>query len=100
MLATIGPMSVRPVTLLGPNTERFAAFLALGIVFSLSYPNRLVYVGMVLFLCCGLFELGQYLMPGRHADISNFLVKMAGAGMGIAVMALFRDRIAARQPPN
>jgi hypothetical protein len=90
MLMTVGPITLRPATWLGPNVERFSAFLLLGITFSLTYPKRMIFVATVIIVLCGFFEYAQHVMPNRHADIENFLVKIAGAAMGMAGVKLLR----------
>ncbi|EJN02162.1 hypothetical protein PMI41_02913 [Phyllobacterium sp. YR531] len=87
---TVGPINLRPATWLGPNVERFSAFLLVGVTFSLTYPKRLIFVGAVIVLACGLFEYAQHIMPYRHANMGNFLVKIAGAATGIAGVRILR----------
>ncbi|MEP7456481.1 hypothetical protein [Phyllobacterium sp. SB3] len=90
MVMTVGPIALRPATWLGPEVERFAAFLLLGITFSLTYPKRLIFVATIIIFACGLFEYAQHIMPCRHADMGNFLVKIAGAATGMAGAKLLR----------
>ncbi len=90
LVVTVGPINLRPTTPFGPNVERFAAFFVLGGVFSLTYPKSLVYVAVPLVVSCGLFEYAQHFMPGRHPEFSNFLIKIAGAGVGLAAGKILR----------
>ncbi|MDQ0995004.1 lipoprotein signal peptidase [Phyllobacterium ifriqiyense] len=90
MVMTVGPITLRPATWIGPNVERFSAFLLLGITFSLTYPKRLIFVAIIIIVSCGLFEYAQHFMQNRHADFANFLVKIAGAAMGMAGVKLLR----------
>ncbi|MHC1550415.1 hypothetical protein [Phyllobacterium sp. K27] len=90
MVMTVGPVTLRPATWIGPNVERFSAFLLLGITFSLTYPKRLIFVAIIVIISCGFFEYAQHFMQNRHADIGNFLVKIAGAAIGMAAVKWFR----------
>lgn len=88
LMATVGPITLRPITPFGPNFEPFAAFAVLGLVFSLTYPKRLIYVAALIAVSCGLFEYAQHFIPGRHADIDNFFVKFAGAAVGMVAVSV------------
>jgi hypothetical protein len=90
MVMTVGPVTLRPATWLGPDIERFAAFFVLGVIFSLIYPKRLVFVCTLIIFSCGLSEYAQQFMPNRHADLDNFLIKVVGAAGGVAGAKVFR----------
>jgi hypothetical protein len=83
VVVTLGPINLRPTTPFGPDFERFAAFVVVAGVFSLTYPKRLIYVAALIVVSCGLFEYAQHFVAGRHADIGNFLIKIAGAAVGM-----------------
>ncbi|MEK1886505.1 MAG: VanZ family protein [Phyllobacterium sp.] len=90
VVATLGPISLRPVTPFGPDVERFGAFVVVGGMFSLTYPKQPVAVAALILLACGLFEYAQHFIPGRHPDFANFLVKSAGIIAGVIVARLLR----------
>jgi hypothetical protein len=90
VVVTLGPINLRPMTPFGPDFERFAAFVVLGAVFALTYPKRLIYVAALIVVSCGVFEHAQHFIPDRHADFGNFLIKIAGAAVGMAGAAAIR----------
>ena len=84
---TLAPIGLRPVTAAPANWERFAAFMAIGALFCLGYPqHRWRMVGLVIALA-GLLEVLQHVSPSRHGRLPDGLVKAAGAllGAGFAV---------------
>jgi len=89
-VATIGPIGLRPTTPLGPDGERFAAFMVVGCLFGLAYPGRQRLVGVLLLFVCALLEYAQHFVPGRHPDFGNFMVKAAGALAGMFAGKLLR----------
>lgn len=99
---TVGPIGLRPhVASLG--IERSGAFLFLGTVFSLAYPNRpFLAVGFVTG-AAALLEAFQRLVPGRHGQWDDFLVKglggLAGIALGLAIIQIYR-RLRRRPLPS
>jgi VanZ family protein len=92
---TLSPIELRPVTAAPANWERFAAFMAIGVLFCLGYPqHRWRIVGLVIGLA-GLLEVLQNLSPGRHGRLPDGLVKAAGALLGI-VLAMGAERTLGR----
>ena len=87
---TLSPISLRPTTSFGPDAERAAAFVLVGFVFCLTYPRRSLMAGLLLIVACAGLEYAQQLVPGRHADFDNFLVKSAGIVFGIFAGKLIR----------
>ena len=69
------------------NMEHLAIYLATGLAFAMGYRDRLPAVAGGLLLFCGLIEVVQLWVPGRHARLSDFLVDAAAAGLGVAVAA-------------
>jgi VanZ family protein len=88
--ATLGPPGSRPhASSLGQDGEHALAFGLLGLAFGLAYPrNRLVTAAIVVGMT-GLVEVLQFLAPGRHARLEDFLVDALAACVGLAAVAAF-----------
>jgi VanZ family protein len=85
--ANLGPPRLRPHFHLGQNAEHALAFLLLGLAFGVAYPrHRLIMTGVAVILA-GAIELLQFLAPGRHARLQDFIVDALAACIGIAVAA-------------
>ena len=89
LVLSIVPPSYRPETAAPHDGEHFAIYLATGIAFAIGYRDRLPIVTMGLLLFCGLIEISQLWVPGRHARLSDFLIDTAAAcvGVGVTVVA-------------
>ncbi len=94
--ATLGPIDFRPESGLPPQVERFGAFLAVSLLFTLAYPRRRVGGWLVLLLVAGLLEILQNDVPGRHGRVPDFEAKALGvlfgaaAGVAMARLKAFR----------
>lgn len=86
MAATLLPIDVRPhIPGLGPNAERFFAYLALAALLSFAYPRpRWLALGGIVALALGL-EWLQTLETTRHGVPGDAVVKCAGAAFGAAL---------------
>ena len=80
---TLGPADLRPVTIAPPNLERLAAFVVVGMLFGAAYPRNVPILVVALVCAAGLLELGQHLVPNRHATTLAFMFKVTGGGIGI-----------------
>lgn len=80
---TIGPIGIRPVSHAPVGLEHLAAFGMLGLVFALGYPRQVIVAIVVAMGSAGLLEIAQALDPTRHPRLSDALVKLAGAALGI-----------------
>lgn len=83
LAVTISPINFRPHIPGHVTTERFMMLLVIGLLFCLAYPKRWALVLIMLVSAAGLFELMQRLTPDRHGELSDFLVKSAGATAGV-----------------
>ena len=84
---TLCPIGMRP-HLAGGDEERFAAFLALGFLAGRAAGRRgLAATAAVALLAFGL-EYAQELAPGRHAALSDAVVKALGGVVGAAAAQL------------
>jgi VanZ family protein len=84
VVLSLVPPSYRPITQASHNIEHLAIFLTTGFAFSIAYPNRpFAATGLVMF--CGVIELAQWWVPGRHAQLSDFIGDAAAACIGLVV---------------
>jgi len=84
---TLCPIGLRP-HLAGGDQERFWAFLLLGgLVGRAAGRHGLGATAAVVLLAFGL-EFAQELAPGRHAALSDALVKALGGAVGVAAAQL------------
>ena len=85
--ATLGPPRYRPHSNLGQDGEHALAFVLIGLAFGLAYPRHrstvVVAVGLI-----GVLELLQFLVPGRHARLEDFIVDAIAACIGFVIAAL------------
>ena len=88
--ATLSPLSLRPELTRTESDlvvfiERFGAYALLGCLFCLTYPSRILLVGLIVFGSAVLLEFLQIFVPDRDARISDALVKLAGGFVGISL---------------
>jgi VanZ family protein len=87
--ATLSPMSLRPSLIASTEphlvvvAEHVGAFAVLGLLFSLLFPRRLIFICLVVFGSGVLLEFLQYLVPTRDARLSDALEKLGGGTLGI-----------------
>jgi hypothetical protein len=89
IFATLSPIGARPhIAHVGPQVERFAAYLIAAAALALAYPQRrgLILSGIVAG-AAGL-EIAQYFEASRHARALDAAVKIAGGMAGMASVAL------------
>ncbi|AWO93197.1 MULTISPECIES: VanZ family protein [Bradyrhizobium] len=84
---TLGPEDVRPHPVLGQRGDHALAFLLIGILFALAYPQRRWTVSAVAVALIGLLEIMQLWAPGRHARFEDFVVDALSACAGFALSA-------------
>lgn len=83
--ATLGPATQRPHSNLGQNAEHAFAFALLGLAFGLAYARAPGRTAMLVIVFTGLVEVLQFLAPGRHARLSDFVVDALAACAGLVV---------------
>ncbi len=91
-VATLSPLSLRPTTQAPASFERFAAFAAMGITFSLAYPRHRLRILVFLIAIIVALELAHNSIPGRHGRLPDAMVKAAGTLLGGAFSALIPRR--------
>jgi hypothetical protein len=83
VFSTLSPIGLRPLSPFGPNVERFLAFGAVGGAFALAYERRFLRTAILLIAAALALELGQRLIPGRHGELRDLIIKLAGAAIGL-----------------
>jgi VanZ family protein len=87
--ATLGPAEQRPHSSLGQNGEHALAFVLLGLAFGLAYTRNRLHTAAFVIAFTGLIEILQFLAPGRHARMEDFVVDALAASLGLAAAAAF-----------
>jgi VanZ family protein len=85
--ATLGPPRYRPHSNLGQDGEHALAFVLIGLAFGLAYPRHRMTAAVTVVLI-GVLELLQFLVPGRHARLEDFMVDAIAACAGFVIAAL------------
>ena len=96
VLSLVSP-ALRPVTKLPHNLEHLAIFAITGLALGLGYPGRLVRNMALLAIFAGAIELAQFVTPGRHPRLIDFVVDAASACAGAmlaALIARWKPRVA------
>jgi VanZ family protein len=94
---TLAPRSFRPQTGVEHHLEHVLAFALLGLAFGLGYPGRRLLLALLGVAMAALLEVLQAWAPGRHANLSDFMMNAIGVGAGLAVAALI-DQMRRRRP--
>jgi VanZ family protein len=85
--ATLGPPRYRPHAYLGQNSEHALAFVLVGLAFGLAYPRHRLPVAFIAIAMTAAIEILQFLAPGRHARLMDFVVDALAACAGLAAAA-------------
>lgn len=97
--ATLGPPRYRPHADLGQNGEHALAFVLVGLAFGLAHRRNRMLMALVAVAMTGAMEILQFLAPGRHARLSDFIVDALAACAGLALAALL-DWVVSRNRPQ
>jgi VanZ family protein len=81
--STMSPLDLRPRIGHFVHIERFGAFGLLGLLFAVTYPNRLGRVLLLVLATAAGFELLQMISPDRHARLMDLAVKLLGGALGV-----------------
>ena len=84
---TLLPQGFRP-HLFSQRVEHLLAFGAVGLLFGLAYPRRLVLVAAIVLGSAVLLEVLQLVTPDRHANPIDLAVKLVGGTAGLVVAAV------------
>jgi VanZ family protein len=92
--ATLGPPGSRPhAAALGQGGEHALAFVMVGLAFGVAYTRKRWRTAAMVIGFTGLIEVLQFLAPGRHARLEDFLIDAFAAGVGLAAAALIVNRM-------
>ncbi|HEX4768787.1 MAG TPA: VanZ family protein [Lichenihabitans sp.] len=94
VVATLGPIGLRPETELPSSVERWVAFLLVGLPLTIGYPRHRLAGLLALVLVAGGLEILQNAVPGRHGRWLDFDFKILGLLCGVG-LGLLAERIAA-----
>jgi VanZ family protein len=85
---TLGPPRFRPQTDLGQIGEHTLAFIPIGLAFALAYPRHRGPAAVIAVVLTGVLELLQFVAPGRHARLQDFVVDALATLAGFAIVAM------------
>ncbi len=85
LVATLGPLGLRPESGLPPQVERCGAFLLASFLLMLAHPRHRYAWLVGLALAAGLLEALQTLIPGRDGRLVDFEAKAAGVAAGAII---------------
>lgn len=89
VFATLSPIGARPhLALLGPQLERFIAYLVAAAALATAYPSRKGLILLCLVAGAAGLELAQHFEASRHARLLDAFVKITGGLAGLALAAL------------
>jgi VanZ family protein len=82
------PPTARPTTAVAgwavPHAlEHAGIFLLDGLAFGFAYPGHERWLGIGVVAFSGGIELAQLMVPGRHARVSDFIIDVLAAGIGM-----------------
>ena len=85
--ATLGPAHLRPHSDLSQDGEHALAFILVGLAFGLAYTENRPRTAVIAVILIGVLELLQFVAPGRHARMEDFIVDALAACVGFVVAA-------------
>ncbi|HLG83319.1 MAG TPA: VanZ family protein [Bradyrhizobium sp.] len=85
---TLGPPRYRPHATLGQDGDHGLAFLLVGLAFAFAYPQHRRLAMAMSVVLIGALELLQFMVPGRHARLEDFVVDALAAIAGFALAAI------------
>jgi VanZ family protein len=82
VLSLVPPL-LRPVTEMPHTFEHFGIFALCGWAYGTGYRSGHLFQAAALVVFCGLIELLQLMVPGRHARMIDFVVDAAASCVGV-----------------
>ena len=99
VVATLGPIGIRPSLGLPLKVERFMGFAIVAALFTWAYPRRWIAIlVLAVALAIGLEAL-QLVAPTRDASSIDAIVKVAGAASGVLAVRFLQSRSRGQQRP-
>lgn len=89
-LLSLVPPTLRPSTAASHQVEHLLIFALTGLAIALSFRWRWPMQIGTLALFAAAIETAQLFVPGRHARLSDLVVNILGAGLGIGMAHLAR----------
>ena len=86
IFVTLGRLQDRPSVSQDPQLERSFAYLVLGALFALAYPQRRAVVVIGVVACAFGLEIAQRLTPDRHGEVADAIAKGAGGVLGVLLV--------------
>jgi VanZ family protein len=89
VFATLSPIGARPhLGHMGPQIERFAAYLVAAAALTIAYPARKGVILLCIVAGAAGLELAQLFEASRHARALDALVKVMGGLSGLTIVTL------------
>jgi VanZ family protein len=85
LVLSVVPAHLRPETAVPHRLEHATIFAITGFAFGIGYRRNRSLLGVLLVIFCGLVELLQLFMPGRHARLSDFIVDALSICLGLFI---------------
>lgn len=83
VIATLGPVGIRPSFGWPLKVERFLGFAIVAVLFAWAYPRRWIAILVLLSVLAIGLEALQLIVPTRDASPIDAIVKIAGAASGV-----------------
>ena len=99
VVATLGPVGIRPSLGLPLKVERFVGFAVVAALFTWAYPQRWIAILVLAFALAVGLEALQLIVPTRDASPVDAIVKIAGAVSGGVVVHLLHRRSSGQRRP-
>ena len=91
VMLSVAPPALRPETGAPHKVEHFVIYFAAGFAFSLGYRFGRTPLAVLSVMFCGLIEILQLFVPGRHARLSDFIVDALAMCVGLTMASPIRD---------
>jgi VanZ family protein len=87
---SIVPPELRPETGVPHYFEHFLIYAAMAAAFGLGYERSANALATILVAFCGLIEILQLFVPGRHARLLDFAIDAVATCFGVAVASFLK----------
>jgi VanZ family protein len=96
-LLSLVPPALRPTTAVSHQTEHLLIFALTGVAIALGFRWRWQAQVGALALFAAAIETAQLFVPGRHARLSDLVINILGAAIGVGMAHLAR-RVSSPEP--